>query len=170
MNDFDRHIGLLKAFTRLQPNHKKIYAVFSDITSTDVYILMTIYHCISGWEYQHFSDVKPVSVSELRKRVHGGILPTAISRSLKNLESVGYIKRTADTNDARKKYVELTEQGYESVKKFELLMKNYWNRVYSEYGTERAKHLTDEINALADVLEKQEIDSVIKITNDDKKQ
>ena len=87
------------------------------------------------------------------------MLPTAISRSLKNLESVGYIQRTTDSGDARKKYVVLTEKGYEKVRKFELSMEELWDRVYEEYGMERAKHLTEEINALADVLDKQEIDS-----------
>ena len=38
-------------------------------------------------------------------------------------------------------------------------MEELWDRVYEEYGMERAKHLTEEINALADVLDKQEIDS-----------
>ena len=161
MNDFDRHISLIRALKRLQPNHKKIYSIFTDITPADVYFFMTIYHTINGSEFHSFSEMKPLSVSELRENVHGGVLPTAISRSLKNLESVGYIQRTTDPGDARKKYVVLTEKGYEKVRKFELSMEELWDRVYEEYGMERAKHLTEEINALADVLDKQEIDSTL---------
>ena len=28
MNDFDRHISLIRALKRLQPNHKKIYSIY----------------------------------------------------------------------------------------------------------------------------------------------
>ena len=69
MNDFDRHISLIRALKRLQPNHKKIYSIFTDITPADVYFFMTIYHTINGSEFHSFSEMKPVSVSELRENV-----------------------------------------------------------------------------------------------------
>ena len=55
MNDFDRHISLIRALKRLQPNHKKIYSIFTDITPADVYFFMTIYHTINGSEFHSFS-------------------------------------------------------------------------------------------------------------------
>ena len=138
------HFAFMKAIKRIMP--QKVIESLTDIPPTDFHILMTIHYR---------SENDKMSIRTLKDRYLNGddIISTAISRTLSRLETQGLVIRSADENDRRIKYVELTDKGKEEAKLINGKMSAMWRNIVADYGQERMEFLAREVNELADYYE-----------------
>jgi len=121
----------------------RIGDLFPEMTKADGMTLMAI---------NHFNRKKQegiLTVSELAEKIH--TKPSAVSRTLKNLEEQGLIERTVNQADRRNTYVTLSEHGRETCEKMEQTTSEFAKAVLSRMNEEDLKRLIAYLNELHEV-------------------
>ncbi len=118
----------------------RIADLFPEMTKADGVALMAINH------YNRRKKEKMITVSELAEKIH--TKPSAVSRTLKNLEEQELIIRTVNPTDRRNTYVTLSEHGKETCKKMEQTMSEFGHAVLSKMKEEDLKRLIAYLNEL----------------------
>ena len=78
--------------------------------------------------------------------------PQALSRTLRGLESKGYVQRKADPRDRRNACICLTEPAHDAMEAGKRRMNLLFGRVVEEMGEEEIRELTVRLNRLVDVM------------------
>ena len=94
-----------------------------------------------------------VKVSMLSERMH--MNNTAVSRSLKALESQELIERNVSTKDRRVTYVSLTDKGQKLIHKIEKAVEKYQEAVFSQIDTQQVDMIVDFLNELYEISRKE---------------
>lgn len=82
---------------------------------------------------------KGIYVSELASQLK--VSSPAVSRTLRSLETKGYIERSADKNDRRSTLIRLTEKGDTVRKQVFTDICDYFDRVFDRMGPARMEQL-----------------------------
>lgn len=98
--------------------------------------------------YQEKKD-EMLTVSELAEKTH--VKPSAVSRTLKNLEEQGLVERTINKSDRRNTYVTVTEHGREECEKMGHIMCDFAEAVLARMEEEDLTKLIDYMNELNQV-------------------
>lgn len=69
------------------------------------------------------------------------VVTPAVSRSLKNLESQGFVKRTVSPTDRRNIYVALTEKGGMAMVSYDAILAQFHKRVVEQMSAEEMQRL-----------------------------
>lgn len=86
-----------------------------------------------------------------------GITPAAIARTLKELESEGFIERSSIENDSRCNKVVITQKGKDIVKKTRMLFNEVDESMFVDFSSEDINRLNELLdNMQARLLEKNE--------------
>lgn len=80
--------------------------------------------------------------------------PSALSQTLKTLESKGLVKRTRSDQDCRAVVIELTEEGTRAVCDTRSLRNEYWSRLLDYLGEEDVRTLIRIMGRLAEYRER----------------
>ena len=83
------------------------------------------------------------------------ILPQSLSRIVKNFEKKHLIKMEADSNDARKIILSLTNNGEVLMKGATLESKKIYAQLIEDFGEDNLADLLDKLDLLRDSLEKE---------------
>lgn len=121
----------------------RIGDLFPEMTKADCMTLMAINH------YNRMKEGDILKVSELAEKIH--TKPSAVSRTLKNLEEQGLITRTVNQADRRNTYVTLSEYGREACEKMEHTMSEFAEAMLSRMDKEDLKRLVTYLNELHQV-------------------
>lgn len=100
-----------------------------------------------GFLFQHLTDGAK-TISALAARMD--ITQQGASKAVSELESMGYVRRTADASDGRLSCVELTEKAWDAVKLSRELRGELEDRLRRKHG---AKAIVTARKVLAEVLE-----------------
>lgn len=76
------------------------------------------------------------------------ISPAALAVSLKKLEKGGYIIRSADASDERKKHIEMTELGSEIVAESHRMFREIETQMFSGFSEEEIENLNHYMNRM----------------------
>lgn len=139
MNEmYGRFYSAMNQFHRL-----RIGDMFPDMTKGDCMTLMAIDH------FNREKEAGVLTISELAEKMH--TQPSAVSRTLKNLEDRGLIERTINQADRRNTYVALSERGKEKWKKMEISMEEFTTAVLSRMRKEDLEKLISYLEELYQV-------------------
>lgn len=125
-------------------------ALMGECNFTDYHVIAEIY------KYEKESGEEKVAVSELKNNPmikHMGV--TALSRALKELEDRKLVKREKCCDDKRKTFVRLSSEGRKLYMEKQEIFKAFWDRVFDEFGESHTERLVEELNGLADIVEKE---------------
>ncbi|MGN0482798.1 MAG: MarR family winged helix-turn-helix transcriptional regulator [Lachnospiraceae bacterium] len=81
------------------------------------------------------------------------VAPPAVSRSLKTLETKGYIIRSTDAADRRNTVVKLTADGYGVYQRIAAYMEKHMQIIIERYGRERMVQMMDQLEEFLDVID-----------------
>lgn len=121
----------------------RIGDLFPEMTKADGMTLLAINHYNRGRQ----SDV--LTVSELAEKIH--TKPSAVSRTLKNLEEQGLIERTVNQADRRNTYVKVSAKGKKICEQMEQEMNDFSKAVLSRMKEEDLRRLIDYLKELHQV-------------------
>lgn len=85
-----------------------------------------------------------------------GISPSALAVSLKKLEKGGYIKRSSDTLDERKKHIEITELGSRIVTESNKMFQELEEQIFLGFSEEELRELCSFMDRIAENLTVQQ--------------
>lgn len=101
---------------------------------------------------------------------HCGITPAAVARSLKTLETEGYIERANVENDSRFKKIVITDKGREIVKKTHQMFKEVDESLFADFSDEDIAAFNEYLDKMqARLAEKNEENCFVR-KKDEKKQ
>ena len=129
-----------RLFTTMSQFHKLRFGdLFPDMTKMDSMTLMAIaqFNC---------NEERKITTSGLAERMQ--VQPSAISRTLRNLEEKGFIERTINKADRRNTYVELTEQGNVVLKECKNTVDELLEAVFSKMQREDMERLITYLDEL----------------------
>lgn len=139
MNEmYGRFFSVINQFHRL-----RIGDLFPELSKSDGMTLMAI---------DHFNKEKQegiLTVSELADKMH--MQPSAVSRTLKNLEDRELIERTINKSDRRNTYVALSEKGKRQWKEMEATMGAFAAAVLARMNEEDLESLVSYLDELYQV-------------------
>jgi len=141
-------------FTAMSQFHKlRIRELLPDMTKVDCMTLMEISNldCAEG--------EKKVTTSVLAEKMQAK--PSAVSRTLKNLEEKGLIERSVNRADRRNTYVELTEQGKQVLEECKSGINEVMHAVFAKMDQEDIKRLIGYLDEIY-LITKEEIELRIK--------
>lgn len=116
-----------------------LFHLIPDISQADYSVLKMTQYCAEG-----MADVrKNVKVSSVVEKL--GCAAPMVSRSLKNLESRGWIVRVTDPDDRRNTFVYLTEEGNRMIQKADGTLYAFTSRVFQELGPEIMQSLNQNL-------------------------
>ena len=101
----------------------------------------------------HCSDKKKPRVSDVVKTLC--IPPPAVSRTLKNLETKGYIERTVDKEDRRNTFVMVTEAGKKAFDETMEILEDFADSVFGTMGEEKINQMNDFFKKLFEAAEEE---------------
>ena len=78
--------------------------------------------------------------------------PSALAVSLKKLEKGGYIRRSADISDERKKHMEITEAGSKVVSESHVMFQEIENQMFQGFSEEEIQIIHRYLNQIVDNL------------------
>lgn len=130
-----------------QFNRLKIADMFPEMSKGDCMTLMAIDH------YNQEKAEGTLTVSELAEKIHAK--PSAVSRTLKNLEERGLIERTVNKADRRNTYVTVSEAGHKLRREVETTMGEFAEAVLKRMNEEDLQKLIDYLNELHQVAEEE---------------
>ena len=90
-------------------------------------------------------------IAEVQKQLH--ITKSAISQMMTSLEKKGYIERTIDPDDRRKRVVTLTKTGKDILNKTKKATNHNLNEILSGLGEENTKQFINLLNQVSDISE-----------------
>lgn len=93
-----------------------------------------------------------INISEVQSELH--ITKSAISQMMSSLEKKGFIERTIDTDDRRKRVVILTQTGKDILEETKKSANNNLDKIISRLGEINTKQLITLLNQVSDVSEK----------------
>lgn len=125
----DRHMRMCQKFMML-----RLDSLFSDLPRGEFMPLQTIY----AYSLRN-PGTKGIYVSELVSQLK--VSSPAVSRTLRSLETKGYIERSADKNDRRSTLIRLTEKGDTVRKQVFTDICDYFDRVFDRMGPARMEQL-----------------------------
>ena len=125
----DRHMRMCQKFMML-----RLDSLFSDLPRGEFMPLQTIY----AYSLRN-PGTKGIYVSELASQLK--VSSPAVSRTLRSLETKGYIERAADKNDRRSTLIRLTEKGDTVRKQVFTDICDYFDRVFDRMGPARMEQL-----------------------------
>ncbi len=133
---------LVQALGRLGKMH--MGNLFQGITRGEFSVLLAL----EQYEKQHQGEgIKASRLAELAEAS-----PQALSRTLRGLESKGYVQRKADPRDRRNACICLTEPAHDAMEAGKRRMNLLFGRVVEEMGEEEIRELTVRLNRLVDVM------------------
>lgn len=121
----------------------RIGDLFPEMTKADGVALMAINY------FNKERQDRVLTVSELAEKIH--TKPSAVSRTLKNLEEQGMIVRTVNKADRRNTYVTLSEYGRETCEKIEHRMSDFAEAVLKRMDEGDLRRLIAYLNQLYQV-------------------
>lgn len=122
--------------------------VFSDVSQGEFFALEMLRKF-----QQRNGDSRGVIVSDLARSLR--VSPPAASRTLKNMEEKGLIRREVDKNNRRNTYVYLTEKGMESRDMASKAMEDFTGRVMKRMGDENVEMLISLIQKMTTIMEEE---------------
>lgn len=122
--------------------------VFSDVSQGEFFTLEMLRKF-----QQRNGDSRGVIVSDLARSLR--VSPPAASRTLKNMEEKGLIRREVDKNNRRNTYVYLTEKGMESRDMASKAMEDFTGRVMKRMGDENVEMLISLIQKMTTIMEEE---------------
>lgn len=122
--------------------------VFSDVSQGEFFALEMLRKF-----QQRNGDSRGVIVSDLARSLR--VSPPAASRTLKNMEEKGLIRREVDKNNRRNTYVFLTEKGMESRDMASKAMEDFTGRVMKRMGDENVEMLISLIQKMTTIMEEE---------------
>ena len=125
----DRHMRMCQKFMML-----RLDSLFSDLPRGEFMPLQTIY----AYSLRN-PGTKGIYVYELASQLK--VSSPAVSRTLRSLETKGYIERSADKNDRRSTLIRLTEKGDTVRKQVFTDICDYFDRVFDRMGPARMEQL-----------------------------
>lgn len=131
----------------------KIGDLFPQMSKGDCTTLLAIDH------YNQEKEEGLLTVSELAEKIHAK--PSAVSRTLKNLEERGLIERTVNKADRRNTYVTVSEAGHKLQREMETTMGEFAEAVLKRMNEQDLRKLIDYLNELHQVAV-EEIDLRVK--------
>ena len=81
------------------------------------------------------------------------LLPPSLSRIIDNLEKRGLIERNVDAADQRRALLTLSGPGFAKVNEIAPRSERRYARIESTFGSERLRHLIDELHAFTELVE-----------------
>lgn len=123
--------------------HKlRLSDMFPELTKSDGMTLMAIGHC-------NRVNEKKLTVSGLAEVMYAK--PSAISRTLKTLEDLGYVERSVNKEDRRNTYVMLTPEGEAECKKVDATMREFFQAVFDKMEEDDLRRLIAYLDKLYEV-------------------
>ncbi|WP_394924678.1 MarR family winged helix-turn-helix transcriptional regulator [uncultured Robinsoniella sp.] len=122
--------------------------VFSDVSQGEFFALEMLRKF-----QQRNGDSRGVIVSDLARSLR--VSPPAASRTLKNMEEKGLIRREVDKNNRRNTYVYLTEKGMESRDMASKAMEDFTGRIMKRMGDENVEMLISLIQKMTTIMEEE---------------
>ncbi len=98
----------------------------------------------------HIAHHSEASQAEIAERME--ISPSALAVSLKKLEKGGYIRRSADISDERKKHMEITEAGSKVVSESHVMFQEIENQMFQGFSEEEIQIIHRYLNQIVDNL------------------
>lgn len=139
MNEmYGRFYSVIHQFHRL-----RIGDLFPEMSKSDCMTMMAIAH------FNREKQEGILTVSELADKMHAQ--PSAVSRTLKNLEDRELIERTINKLDRRNTYVALSEQGKRQWKEMEVTLGEFAAAVLSRMREEDLERLVSYLDELYQV-------------------
>lgn len=118
--------------------------LFQGITRGEFSVLIVL----EQYEKQHRAE--GIKASRLAQLAEAS--PQALSRTLRGLESKGYVRRMADPRDRRNTCICLTESAHDVMEAGKRRMNQLLGRVVAEMGEEEIRELIVRLNRLVDVV------------------
>jgi MarR family transcriptional regulator, organic hydroperoxide resistance regulator len=101
----------------------------SQVTGTQMYML------------HYIRESGKCRLTELAEKLD--VKPSAVTVMIDRLQKAGYVLRTNDTADRRVIFVELTEEGYDILKKAQQIREDIVGTYLSKFDTEEARIATE---------------------------
>lgn len=117
--------------------------LFPNMSKSDCTTLMAI-----DYYNQRKSD-GVLTVSELAEKIH--VKPSAVSRTLKNLEEQGLIERTVNKSDRRNTYVEISDAGRKRQQEMKVTMEEFVDAVLNRIREEDLRKLVEYLNEVCQI-------------------
>ena len=129
-----------RLFMTMSQLHKLRFGdLFPDMTKMDGMTLMAIARA-------NCAQNEKITTSGLAEEMQ--VKPSAISRTLKNLEEKGLVERTVNKADRRNTYVELTERGNVALKECKNTVDELMEAVFAKMRQEDVEQLTNYLDEL----------------------
>ena len=133
---------LIQSLSRLGKMH--LGNLFQGITRGEFSVLIAL----EQYEKQHQGE--GIQASRLAKLAEAS--PQALSRTLRGLESKGYVQRKADPRDRRNACICLTGAAHDAMEAGKRRMNLLFGRVVEEMGEKEIRELTARLNRLVDIV------------------
>ncbi len=98
----------------------------------------------------HIAHHPEASQAEIAERME--ISPSALAVSLKKLEKGGYIRRSSDLSDERKKHMEITEAGSKVVSESHKMFQEVENQMFQGLSEEEMETIHKYLNQIVENL------------------
>lgn len=98
----------------------------------------------------HIAHHPEASQAEIAERME--ISPSALAVSLKKLEKGGYIRRSSDVTDERKKHMEITETGSKVVAESHVMFREIENQMFEGFSNEEMEVIYKYLNQMVENL------------------
>ncbi len=98
----------------------------------------------------HIAHHPEASQAEIAERME--ISPSALAVSLKKLEKGGYIRRSSDVTDERKKHMEITETGSKVVAESHVMFREIENQMFEGLSNEEMEVIYKYLNQMVENL------------------
>lgn len=92
---------------------------------------------------------------------HMEISPAALAVSLKKLEKGGYIVRSSDTTDERKKHIQMTELGSEIVAMSHKMFMEIESQMFKGFSEEEIQEVNHYLNRMLDNISAEDVSEEI---------
>ena len=128
-----------------QEQYQPIVA-FSGVTPSETEVIIAIY-------FAREHGVEMIQPHSIAKYLH--LTPSALSQTLKALDSKELIKRNRDSNDSRAVSLELTESGYELANEAHAVRDEHIDDLLDYIGEQDILHLIGTLERVLDFYKKQ---------------
>lgn len=144
-------IELVRLINRFKRLHLQVKV--PGVNPGDMNTLVAIGQQIYGLPYEE-PPVKQRNCCRVSELVQELPVPApAVSRSLKNLEQMGYVERFADETDRRNTLVRLTEHGEAMQKSCKETMDAFTREIFFRMGHQEVRSLLDSLQLLMTTIE-----------------
>lgn len=117
--------------------------LFPNMSKSDCTTLMAIDY------YKQKKSDGVLTVSELAEKIH--VKPSAVSRTLKNLEEQGLIERTVNKSDRRNTDIEISDAGRKRQQEMKVTMEEFVDAVLKRIREEDLRKLVEYLNEVCQI-------------------